>query len=235
MRRSPRLHDGALRGQAGRDTRCRRLLARDRATTGRGSLHRATAFRAIRQRGPRGRAHRRTTSTASARSSSPASAATPRRSLGRAEAGRPRRSTTGGRPRPAGRSPRTVSASSRCPVEPGSPTRAARVGSPGARDDGSRAAGGRDGRALVKLPMPPGASPTLWNADERFRETYLDSVSGLLPDRRRRVHRRPRLRVRDGPHRRRHQCRRHRLSTGAIEEVLAAHPDVAECAVIGVA
>ena len=52
------------------------------------------------------------------------------------------------------------------------------------------------------------ARPTLWGSDERWIETYLVAVPGLLPDRRRRLHRRGRLRVRDEPHRRRHQHRR---------------------------
>jgi propionyl-CoA synthetase len=82
--------------------------------------------------------------------------------------------------------------------------------------------------------MPPGCLPTLWNADERFRKAYLEEFpgyyktadAGYLDD--------------DG-----YlfimartddiiNCAGHRLSTGAMEEVCATHPDVAECAVIGV-
>jgi propionyl-CoA synthetase len=94
---------------------------------------------------------------------------------------------------------------------------------------------GKTGAIVVRLPMPPGATPTLWNADERFRETYLSAFpchyqtgdAGYVDE--------------DG-----YvfvmsrtddviNVAGHRLSTGAIEEVLAAHPDVAECAVLGVA
>src|SRR5579871_3904629 len=60
-------------------------------------------------------------------------------------------------------------------------------------------------------------------------------LSRLLPDRRRRVYRCRRLCPCHDPDRRHHNVAGHRLSTGGIEEVLAAHPDVAECAVIGVA
>ena len=102
-------------------------------------------------------------------------------------------------------------------------------------EDGDRAAAGETGALVVKLPMPPGASPTLWNADDRFRETYLDPFPGYYL-------------TADAGYIDEHgyvfvmartddiiNVAGHRLSTGAIEEVLAAHPDVAECAVIGVA
>ena len=88
---------------------------------------------------------------------------------------------------------------------------------------------------FAKLPMPPGTLSTLWNADQRFRDAYLDEFpgyyktadAGFIDD--------------DG-----YvfvmartddiiNTAGHRLSTGAMEEVLASHPDVAECAVIGVA
>jgi propionyl-CoA synthetase len=87
----------------------------------------------------------------------------------------------------------------------------------------------------VKLPMPPGASPTLWNADDRFREAYLSAYPGYYEtadagyvDEDGYVH--VMARTDDIIN-----VAGHRLSTGAMEEVLAAHPDVAECAVIGVA
>jgi propionyl-CoA synthetase len=83
--------------------------------------------------------------------------------------------------------------------------------------------------------MPPGSSPTLWLADERFRATYLDPFPGYYLtadagyiDERGYVF--VMARTDDIIN-----VAGHRLSTGAIEEVLAAHPDVAECAVIGVA
>jgi propionyl-CoA synthetase len=121
------------------------------------------------------------------------------------------------------------------PVVPGSPTRAA----PGwdirvLGGDGAELPAGQTGALVVKLPMPPGASPTLWNADERFRETYLDPFPGYYLtadagyiDERGYVF--VMARTDDVIN-----VAGHRLSTGAIEEVLAAHPNVAECAVIGV-
>jgi propionyl-CoA synthetase len=94
---------------------------------------------------------------------------------------------------------------------------------------------GEIGALVVKLPMPPGSSPTLWNADERFREVYLSAFpgyyqtadAGYLDDQ---DYLFVMSRTDDIIN-----VAGHRLSTGAIEEVLAAHPDVAETAVIGVA
>jgi propionyl-CoA synthetase len=90
------------------------------------------------------------------------------------------------------------------------------------------------GSLVIKLPMPPGALPTLWQQDGRMRESYLDEFpgyyktadAGYLDD--------------DGYV---YVMSRtddiinvagHRLSTGGMEEVLAGHPDVAECAVLGI-
>ncbi|HET9322785.1 MAG TPA: propionyl-CoA synthetase [Gaiellaceae bacterium] len=124
----------------------------------------------------------------------------------------------------------------RLPVVPGSATRAVpgwdvRVLGGG----GSELASGDIGALAVKLPMPPGSSPTLWNADERFRETYLTAFPGYYQtadagyvDDAGYVF--VMSRTDDIIN-----VAAHRLSTGAIEEVLASHPDVAECAVIGVA
>ncbi|MGH6924911.1 MAG: propionyl-CoA synthetase [Propylenella sp.] len=94
---------------------------------------------------------------------------------------------------------------------------------------------GRLGNLAVKLPLPPGCLPTLWNADERFRDGYLSEFPGHY-------------KTADAGYRDEDgyvfvmsrtddiiNVAGHRLSTGAMEEVLAAHPDVAECAVIGVA
>jgi propionyl-CoA synthetase len=124
----------------------------------------------------------------------------------------------------------------RLPVVPGSPTRAV----PGwdlrvMDNDGAELPAGETGALVVKLPMPPGSSPTLWNADERFRQTYLDPFPGSYH-------------TADAGYIDEHgyvfvmartddiiNVAGHRLSTGAMEEVLAAHPDVAECAVFGVA
>ena len=124
----------------------------------------------------------------------------------------------------------------RLPVIPGSPTRAA----PGwdlrvLGGDGTELPHGETGALVAKLPMPPGSSPTLWLADERFRATYLDPFPGYYLtadagyiDERGYVF--VMARTDDIIN-----VAGHRLSTGAVEEVLAAHPDVAECAVIGVA
>jgi propionyl-CoA synthetase len=90
------------------------------------------------------------------------------------------------------------------------------------------------GAIVMKLPLPPGALPTLWNADDRFVGSYLSDYPGHYQtgdagfvDEDGYVHVMSRtddiINVAG-----------HRLSTGAMEEVLAAHPDVAECAVIGV-
>jgi propionyl-CoA synthetase len=124
----------------------------------------------------------------------------------------------------------------RLPVKAGSPTKPV----PGwdlrvVDEDGTERAPGDIGPLVVKLPLPPGSSPTLWNADERFRETYLSSFPGYYQtadagyvddDGYVFVMARTDDII---------NVAGHRLSTGAIEEVLAAHPDVAECAVIGVA
>jgi propionyl-CoA synthetase len=91
------------------------------------------------------------------------------------------------------------------------------------------------GSIVVKLPLPPACLPTLWQADERFRESYLAEFPGYYKtaDAGRKDE--------DGYI---HVMSRtddiinvagHRLSTGAMEEVLSAHQDVAECAVIGIA
>jgi propionyl-CoA synthetase len=91
------------------------------------------------------------------------------------------------------------------------------------------------GNIVCKLPMPPGAFPTLWKAEDRFFKTYLERYPGfyLTAD----------AGYRDADGYLYIMARiddiinvaGHRLSTGAMEEVLASHPDVAECAVIGVA
>ena len=99
--------------------------------------------------------------------------------------------------------------------------------------EGNEVAAGETGALVVKLPMPPGATPTLWNADERFKSTYLMSFPGYYQtadagyiDENGYVF--VMARTDDIIN-----VAGHRLSTGAMEEVLAEHPDVAECAVIG--
>jgi propionyl-CoA synthetase len=96
-------------------------------------------------------------------------------------------------------------------------------------------AAGEIGALAVKLPLPPGALPTLWEADDQFVSTYLSAFPGYYQtadagfvDEDGYVH--VMTRTDDIIN-----VAGHRLSTGGIEEVLAAHPDVAECAVIGIA
>ncbi|WP_255615295.1 MULTISPECIES: propionyl-CoA synthetase [unclassified Saccharopolyspora] len=94
---------------------------------------------------------------------------------------------------------------------------------------------GTDGTILLKLPLPPGALTTLWNDDERYVSSYLSEHPGYYA-------------TGDGGHIDDDgyvfimgrtddviNVAGHRLSTGTMEEALAAHPAVAECAVIGVA
>ena len=93
---------------------------------------------------------------------------------------------------------------------------------------------GEIGALVVKLPLPPGTFLTLWNADERFVASYLSQFPGYYTtadagyvDEDGYVYVMSRtddiINVAG-----------HRLSTGSMEEVLASHPDVAECAVVGV-
>jgi propionyl-CoA synthetase len=94
---------------------------------------------------------------------------------------------------------------------------------------------GELGAVCVKLPLPPGTLPTLWNAEDRFRKSYLTTFPGYyetgdagMMDEDGYLY--IMARTDDVIN-----VAGHRLSTGAMEEVLAGHPDVAECAVIGVA
>jgi propionyl-CoA synthetase len=100
--------------------------------------------------------------------------------------------------------------------------------------EGGEVPPGDIGALAAKLPMPPGTFPTLWNAPERYRDAYLNEFPGFYKtgdagfiDDEGYVH--VMTRVDDVIN-----VAGHRLSTGGIEEVLASHPDVAECAVIGV-
>ena len=90
------------------------------------------------------------------------------------------------------------------------------------------------GAIAIKLPLPPGTFPTLWNAQDRFHKSYLKAFPGYyetgdagMIDEDGYVY--VMARTDDVIN-----VAGHRLSTGAMEEVLANHPDVAECAVIGV-
>jgi propionyl-CoA synthetase len=122
------------------------------------------------------------------------------------------------------------------PVKPGSPTKAVPGWDVRVLDDRAQPVNpGAIGNLVVKLPLPPGAFPTLWNAPERYREAYLSEFPGYYKtadagfiDEDGYVF--VMTRTDDVIN-----VAGHRLSTGAIEEVLASHQDVAECAVIGVA
>ena len=122
------------------------------------------------------------------------------------------------------------------PVKPGSPT----VPLPGwdvqvLGTDGKPVEAGTDGAIVVKLPMPPGALPTLWNDDERFVSSYMSAFEGYyLTGDGGRIDSDGYVYVM-GRTDDVINVAGHRLSTGGMEEVLASHPDVAECAVIGVA
>lgn len=121
------------------------------------------------------------------------------------------------------------------PVKVGSPT----VAMPGydvqiLDDAGHPVAPGELGAIAVKLPLPPGTLPTLWNAEDRFIKSYLHTFPGYyetgdagMMDEDGYLY--IMARTDDVIN-----VSGHRLSTGAMEEVLAGHPDVAECAVIGV-
>jgi propionyl-CoA synthetase len=122
------------------------------------------------------------------------------------------------------------------PVKYGSPT----VPMPGydvqvLDDAGHPVKRGELGNIVVKLPLPPACLPTLWNADQRFRDAYVTEFPGYyktadagIIDVDGYIYIMSRtddiINVAG-----------HRLSTGAMEEVLSSHPDVAECAVIGIA
>ena len=120
------------------------------------------------------------------------------------------------------------------PVKPGSGGRP----SPGydlqvLDDDGHLLARGQTGNLCVRLPLPPGCAPTLWENDEGYRSAYISDFPGW--------YRSGDAGVIDadgdvwvmGRTDDIINVAGHRLSTGSMEEVLAAHPDVAECAVIG--
>jgi propionyl-CoA synthetase len=121
------------------------------------------------------------------------------------------------------------------PVKPGSPT----VAVPGydvrvLDDDGKELPDGEIGAIVIRLPLPPGCLSTLWNAEQRYRDGYLKRFPGcyLTGD----------AGIRDADGYLWIMSRiddvinvaGHRLSTGEMEEALAGHPAVAECAVFGV-
>ena len=121
------------------------------------------------------------------------------------------------------------------PVREGSPAKAAPGWNLVVLDDaGNEVPRGEIGSLAVKLPLPPGTFPTLWNARQRMFDSYLAAYAGYYntadagiidEDGYAFVMSRTDDII---------NVAGHRLSTGAMEEVLAAHPDVAECAVFGV-
>jgi propionyl-CoA synthetase len=122
------------------------------------------------------------------------------------------------------------------PIKPGSPT----VPMPGydlkVLDESNKPVKrGKTGSLAIRLPLPPGCLPTLWENDKRFRDSYLSDHPGYY-------------KTADAGYIDEDgyvfvmartddiiNVAGHRLSTGALEEVVASHPDVAECAVIGIA
>jgi propionyl-CoA synthetase len=121
------------------------------------------------------------------------------------------------------------------PVKPGSPTKPVPGMDVRVVDLQNREVKHGDiGALVIKLPLPPGTFPTLWNGDERFVESYLSQFPGYY-------------KTADAGYMDEDgyvyvmsrtddiiNVAGHRLSTGAMEEVLASHPAVAECAVVGV-
>jgi propionyl-CoA synthetase len=121
------------------------------------------------------------------------------------------------------------------PVKAGSPSKPVPGYDIRILDEAGREVGaGQEGAVAVRLPMPPGTLATLWRADERFVDSYMSRVPGFYT-------------TGDGGHFDDEgylfvmgrvddviNVAGHRLSAGGIEEVLASHADVAECAVIGI-
>jgi len=122
------------------------------------------------------------------------------------------------------------------PIKQGSPTKAVPGMDVRVLDENAEPVKPGDvGALVIKLPLPPGTFPTLWNAEERYIEAYLAEFPGYY-------------KTADAGYIDEDgyvfvmsrtddiiNVAGHRLSTGAMEEVLAAHPDVAECAVVGLA
>jgi len=124
----------------------------------------------------------------------------------------------------------------RFPIKPGSPTKAV----PGYQveiidGDGKKLPPETEGLVAIRLPLPPGTLPTLWQNDAKYKESYTDPFPGYYF-------------TGDGGYVDADgylyimgrvddviNVAGHRLSTGSMEEVIAQHPDVAECAVIGAA
>ncbi|MFZ4796973.1 MAG: propionyl-CoA synthetase [Bacteroidia bacterium] len=102
-------------------------------------------------------------------------------------------------------------------------------------EEGEKLGPNQEGYVTVQLPLPPGCLPTLWNNDERFRKGYLEHFLGYYL-------------TGDGGYKDEEgyfyitgriddiiNVAGHRLSTGEMEELIASHPSIAECAVLGIA
>jgi acyl-coenzyme A synthetase/AMP-(fatty) acid ligase len=102
-------------------------------------------------------------------------------------------------------------------------------------EEGKQFPADKEGPVVIKLPLPPGCLPTLWKNDERFRKGYLERFPGYYL-------------TGDGGHKDSDgyfyimgrmddviNVSGHRLSTGEMEELVAMHGSVAECAVVGIA
>jgi propionyl-CoA synthetase len=123
-----------------------------------------------------------------------------------------------------------------CPIKAGSPAKPVPCYQVDILDEnGKPLPPGKEGIVAIKLPLPPGTLLTLWKNDEKFKESYLDVFPGYYF-------------TGDGGYYDKDgylyimgrvddviNVAGHRLSTGAMEEILSTHPDVADCAVVGVA
>jgi propionyl-CoA synthetase len=123
-----------------------------------------------------------------------------------------------------------------CPIKAGSPAKPVPCYQVDILDEnGKPLPPGKEGIVAIKLPLPPGTLLTLWKNDEKFKESYLDVFPGYYF-------------TGDGGYYDQDgylyimgrvddviNVAGHRLSTGAMEEILSTHPDVADCAVVGVA
>ena len=102
-------------------------------------------------------------------------------------------------------------------------------------EDGQEVGPNQEGAIVIKAPLPPSAFPTVWNDHQRFEDSYFSEYPGFYL-------------TGDGGYRDEDgyvfvmgrtddviNVAGHRLSTGRIEEVVAEHPAIAECAVVGIA
>ncbi len=122
------------------------------------------------------------------------------------------------------------------PVKAGSPT----VAVPGydlriLDSDGKELGANQEGAIVIKLPLPPGTLPTLWQDDERYKESYLCDFEGFYSSSDEGYMDEDGYLYVMGRMDDVINVAGHRLSTGSMEEIVATHPQIAECAVIGAA